>query len=86
MFIVDTSGSMQGKPLENVRSAVSAALLEMGHGDSFNIIAFNGELRSFSSYLEPATEEMVENAKQWMSTNFVAEGGTEISHPLNEVL
>ncbi|OAY76435.1 Inter alpha-trypsin inhibitor, heavy chain 4 [Ananas comosus] len=86
VFIVDTSGSMQGKPLENVRSAVSAALLEMGHGDSFNIIAFNGELRSFSSYLEPATEEMVENAKRWMSTNFVAEGGTEISHPLNEAI
>ncbi|XP_072983437.1 uncharacterized protein [Typha latifolia] len=86
VFIIDTSGSMQGKPLESVRNALSAVLLEICHEDYFNIIAFNDELRSFSSCLQPATEDMVENANNWMSTTFVAEGGTDIMHSLNEAM
>ncbi|XP_072990414.1 uncharacterized protein [Typha latifolia] len=86
VFLVDASGSMLGKPLENIKNAISSALLELVHGDYFNIIAFNDELLSFSSYLVQATVEMVENATKWMSTNVVAKGGTDLMHPLNEAI
>ncbi|KAJ6844963.1 inter alpha-trypsin inhibitor, heavy chain 4-like [Iris pallida] len=86
VFLVDISGSMRGKPLENVKNALSAAILELTPTDSFNIIAFNEELYSFSSSMEPATEDMIENATQWISKNFVAEGGTNIMQPLNEAM
>ncbi|CAL9039924.1 uncharacterized protein LOC135620161 [Musa acuminata AAA Group] len=86
VFVVDISGSMQGKPIENVKSALTTSILELRPGDYFDIIAFNDELHSFSSCLEPATEVVVENAIQWMNKNFVAEGGTDIMHPLNEAI
>ncbi|WOL03906.1 inter-alpha-trypsin inhibitor heavy chain H3-like [Canna indica] len=86
VFLVDVSGSMHGKPIENVKSAIAASLLELKPGDRFDIIAFSDELRSFSSCLEPVTEDVIENAIKWMDTNFTAEGGTDIMHPVNEAI
>lgn len=77
---------MKGKPLENVKNAVSTALSELVQGDYFNIITFNEELHSFSSCLEKVNEKAIASANDWMNANFVAEGGTDIMHPLNEVL
>ncbi|KAG0499484.1 hypothetical protein HPP92_004175 [Vanilla planifolia] len=86
VFLVDISGSMQGKPLESVKSALYTALSELSPADRFNIIAFNEEMLSFSSSIKPANEDMLENARQWISRNFVAYGGTSIIKPLNEAL
>ncbi|CAM0873292.1 unnamed protein product [Alopecurus aequalis] len=86
VFIVDTSGSMQGKPIENVKSAISTALSELAEGDYFNIVTFNDELHSFSSCLEKVNDKAIENAINWMNINFVAQGGTDIMHPLSEAL
>jgi hypothetical protein len=85
VYIVDTSGSMQGKPLESVKNALSTALSDLTQGDFFNIIAFNDELHSFSSCLEQVNDKTIENAIEWMNLNFVAQGGTDIMHPLSEV-
>ncbi|ONK65383.1 uncharacterized protein A4U43_C07F36540 [Asparagus officinalis] len=86
VFLVDISGSMEGKPLENVKNALSSALLELSSSDKFNIIAFNEETHPFSSSLELATEEMIGDATQWISKSFVAAGGTNILRPLNEAM
>ncbi|KAM3254208.1 hypothetical protein ACQJBY_047998 [Aegilops geniculata] len=86
VFIVDTSGSMQGKPIENVKSAISTAVSELEEGDYFNIVTFNDELHSFSSCLEKVNGKTTENAINWMNLNFVAQGGTDIMHPLTEAL
>uniref|UniRef100_A0A0E0KEX1 VWFA domain-containing protein n=1 Tax=Oryza punctata TaxID=4537 RepID=A0A0E0KEX1_ORYPU len=86
VFIIDTSGSMQGKPLESVKNAMYTALSELVQGDYFNIITFNDELHSFSSCLEQVSEKTIENAKEWVNANFIAEGGTDIMHPLSEAI
>ncbi|PAN49232.1 hypothetical protein PAHAL_9G435000 [Panicum hallii] len=86
VYIVDTSGSMQGKPLESVKNALSTALSDLIQGDFFNIIAFNDELHSFSSCLEQVNDKTIENAIEWMNLNFVAQGGTDIMHPLSEAM
>jgi uncharacterized protein with von Willebrand factor type A (vWA) domain len=86
VFVIDASGNMKGKPLQNVKKAVYTALSELVQGDYFNIIAFNDELHSFSSCLEQMNDKTIASATDWMDSNFVAEGGTDIMHPLNEVL
>lgn len=85
LFVVDISGSMRGKPLEDTKSAIFAALSELIPGDSFNVIAFNDEAYLFSSSLELATKEAIEKATEWIGMNFVAGGGTNLSLPLNKV-
>ncbi|KAL6521303.1 hypothetical protein OROGR_017872 [Orobanche gracilis] len=86
VFVVDISGSMKGKPLEDTKNAMFTALAKLDSKDLFNVIAFNGETYLFSSSLEPATAEVIENVIQWINMNFVAGGGTNILLPLNQAI
>ncbi|KAI8544709.1 hypothetical protein RHMOL_Rhmol08G0316800 [Rhododendron molle] len=86
VFVVDVSGSMREGPLENTKVALLAVLSKLSPLDYFNIIAFNESTQLFSSSLEPATKEAIENATQWISRSFVAERGTNILLPLNQAL
>ncbi|PIM99908.1 hypothetical protein CDL12_27592 [Handroanthus impetiginosus] len=86
VFVVDISGSMKGKLLEDAKNALFAALGKLGPQDLFNVIAFNSETYTFSSSLEPATEATIQNSIQWISLNFVAGGGTNVLVPLNQAI
>lgn len=76
---------MRGSPLENTKAALIASLFKLNPLDSFNIIAFNNDTLLFSSSLELATEEAIEKATRWISTYFIADGGTNMLLPLNQV-
>ncbi|KAM3693745.1 hypothetical protein ACJW30_07G007100 [Castanea mollissima] len=86
VFVVDISGSMRGKPIDDTKDALFAALSKLDPEDSFSIIAFNGETYLFSTSLELATKEAVERAIEWISVNFVPGGATNILHPLNAAM
>ncbi|GAB4853701.1 hypothetical protein Ancab_017893 [Ancistrocladus abbreviatus] len=86
VYVVDISGSMQGKLLEDTKHALSSALSQLHPGDSFNIVAFNGGTSLFSTSLMFATEEVIEDAIQWIGTNFVTGDGTNILVALNQAL
>lgn len=85
VFVIDISGSMRGKPLDDTKNVLSAALSKLNPEDSFNIIAFNGEAYLFSKSMELASKETVEKAIEWVNINFVAGDGTNILLPLNKV-
>lgn len=76
---------MRGEPLENTKNALVASLSKLNPQDTFNIIAFNGEIHLFSSTMKLATVEAVSNAREWVDINLVANGGTNILLPLNQV-
>lgn len=86
VFVVDISGSMKGKPIEDTKQALCTALSKLDSQDLFNIIAFNSEKYLFSSSLELATKKSIENATQWIGTNFIAGGGTNILNPLTQAM
>ncbi|XP_015082830.1 von Willebrand factor A domain-containing protein DDB_G0286969-like [Solanum pennellii] len=86
IFVVDISGSMKGKPIEDTKQALFTALSKLNSQDLFNIIAFNNEKYLFSSSLELATKKAIENATQWIGTNFIAGGGTNILNPLTQAM
>lgn len=85
MFVIDISGSMRDEPLEKTKYEVVGSLWKLNEGDLFNILASNGETISFSSSLVFATEETITNATEWMNTNLIAQGGTNILLPLKQV-
>nr|XP_016504559.1 PREDICTED: uncharacterized protein LOC107822518 isoform X1 [Nicotiana tabacum] len=86
VYIVDISASMQGKPLENVKAALLAALSNLNPADTFNIIAFNGKSLLFSSSMVPSGKESIGKAIQWIDQNIVADGSTVIALPLNQAI
>ncbi|XP_010537667.1 PREDICTED: inter-alpha-trypsin inhibitor heavy chain H3-like isoform X3 [Tarenaya hassleriana] len=86
VFVVDLSGSMSGKSLEDVKNAISTALSKLSAGDAFNIITFSDNSSLFSTSMESATEEAVERSIQWMNDSFVAAGGTSMLPPLEKAV
>ncbi|KAK7281314.1 hypothetical protein RIF29_09182 [Crotalaria pallida] len=86
IFVMDISGSMRGKLIDDTKNALSTALSRLGPDDSFSIIAFNGDSYLFSTSMELASKEAVERAIDWINMNFVAGGDTNILHPLNTAM
>lgn len=77
---------MKGSPLENIKNALLASLSKLNAQDTFNIIAFNGEVNLWSPSMEPATKEAIINATKWVETTFIANGSTNIFLPLTKVI
>ncbi|KAK8629211.1 hypothetical protein V6N13_078063 [Hibiscus sabdariffa] len=86
VFVVDVSESMHGRPIENVKNSLLVLLSKLNPQDSFNIIAFNSEVRLFSSIMVPATHGSILNATHWLSSNLTADGGTNIMLPLKQAM
>ncbi|KAM7253638.1 hypothetical protein ACFE04_021792 [Oxalis oulophora] len=86
VFMLDISGSMKGAPLDNAKSAISTSLSKLTSQDSFNIIAFNGETSLFSPTMKLATEKSILNATQWLASEVISGGGTDIFTPLKQAM
>ncbi|XP_027338364.1 von Willebrand factor A domain-containing protein DDB_G0286969-like [Abrus precatorius] len=86
IFVIDISGSMRGKLIDDTKNALSIALSKLDPDDSFSIIAFNGEIYQFSNSMELASKDAVERAIEWININFIAGGDTNILHPLNTAI
>nr|XP_043622621.1 uncharacterized protein LOC122594217 [Erigeron canadensis] len=86
LFVVDISESMKDNTIETTKHALIAALSTLDQEDLYGIIAFNEQTHLYSSTLELATEESTTNATEWIDTNFIAGGGTNISIALDQAL
>lgn len=86
VFVIDISGSVRGKLLEDAKNALSTALHKLDPKDSFSILAFNSEVFQYSTSMVLATSEAIKGAIEWINDNFIAGGGTDILQPLNKVL
>ena len=83
IFVLDTSGSMEGKKLEQAKEALEFVLDHLHEEDRFNIVAFNTAVRTYASGLRPASERA--EAGEFVR-RLSAEGGTNIHRALLEAL
>ncbi|WNG23546.1 VWA domain-containing protein [Cystobacter fuscus] len=81
VFVVDTSGSMDGESLPQAQGALRLCLRHLREGDRFNIIAFENAFRLFSPQPVPFTQKTLEQADRWVA-GLRAHGGTELLEPL----
>ncbi|OJH36120.1 VIT domain-containing protein [Cystobacter ferrugineus] len=81
VFVVDTSGSMDGESLPQAQGALRLCLRHLREGDRFNIIAFENDFRLFSPQPVPFTQKTLEQADRWVAA-LQAHGGTELLEPL----
>ena len=81
LFVVDTSGSMQGDKIEETKRAIKDVVKALGSNDRFGIIQFNTDVDYFKSRLLPASEENKKLANAYVD-DLNAAGGTNISYAL----
>ena len=81
VFVVDTSGSMDGDSLPQAQAALRLCLRHLREGDRFNVIAFENSFRSFSPQTVQFTQRTLEQADAWVA-GLRAYGGTELLEPM----
>jgi Ca-activated chloride channel family protein len=82
-FVVDTSGSMQGEPMERLRQAVSHGLSTLGPRDHFSIIRFSSDVERWRPGFLPANDDNIRAAQSFVG-QMEAAGGTAIGEALVE--
>lgn len=85
IFVVDTSGSMNGKPIELAKTTMNKALDAMRPQDSFNIITFAGATRVMWERPRPNTTANRAEAQEFVKT-WDGAGGTEMMTAINAAL
>ena len=77
VFVIDCSGSMDGRPLKQAKEAVASALDRLKPTDTFQIIRFSDRASRFGRAPVPATVENVAAARKYLS-ELDADGGTQM--------
>jgi Ca-activated chloride channel family protein len=77
VFIIDSSGSMEGRSMEQAREALLMALDDLRPGDRFNVIDFDSEARPLFTTSRVAARDVIGEAKEFVS-ELTADGGTEM--------
>jgi Ca-activated chloride channel family protein len=77
VFIIDSSGSMQGASMDQAKVALLLAIDNLKPGDRFNIIDFDSEARSLFPDSTLAAPDTIERAKNFVVA-IKADGGTEM--------
>jgi len=85
IFIIDTSGSMQGDSMEQAKASLQLALLQLNDKDSFNIIAFDNDANLLFPKTQMASLDKINKAQNFIN-NLRADGGTEMYQPLSNAL
>jgi Ca-activated chloride channel family protein len=84
-FVVDTSGSMAGDKIEQVRAALRQVLGGLNPGDRFNVVAYHTAVVPLWNKVRPLTEESRAEAMKFVAA-LKAEGGTNIKEALGFAL
>jgi len=85
IFIVDTSGSMQGNSISQAKASLQQAILQLNPTDSFNIIAFNNTVDLLFPVTNMASAQNIRQAQQFIQ-QLQADGGTQMYRPLSQAL
>lgn len=85
VFVLDTSGSMDGFPLDKAKETTKLALKNLYPHDTFNVITFAGDTNVLFPEPVPATEENLRQAKDFLSGR-KSDGGTEMMAAIRAAL
>ncbi|HLM01901.1 MAG TPA: TonB family protein [Pyrinomonadaceae bacterium] len=77
VFVLDTSGSMSGFPIEKAKEAMKLALEGLYPDDTFNLITFSGDTHVLFDEPVPATPANLQKAQAFLASR-EGDGGTEM--------
>jgi Ca-activated chloride channel homolog len=85
IFVADTSGSMSGEKMDQLRRALAFCLKNLNQGDRFGLITFSTEPRMFSDKLRAVDPASIDEALKYVA-ELRAAGGTNINEALAQAL
>ncbi|MBK5259082.1 MAG: VWA domain-containing protein [Thermoanaerobaculia bacterium] len=77
VFIIDSSGSMEGASMQQAKQALLLALGDLRPGDTFNVIDFDSDAHALFTESQPVGQDTVAVAQKFVES-LTADGGTEM--------
>ncbi len=77
VFVLDTSGSMEGPKMEQAKKALKFCLGHLGQNDRFALMNFATTVNKYADRLKTADSDSVADARKWVD-RLQATGGTAI--------
>lgn len=77
IFVLDTSGSMSGRPIEKSKDVIRLALRQLTARDTFNLITFSGDTDVLLPAPAPGSPENIAVAELFLNSR-TGGGGTEM--------
>lgn len=75
VFVLDCSGSMNGRPIEQAKEAIERGLARMQPGDSFQLINFSNDANQLGATTLDASPANIRRAREYLAS-VRSEGGT----------
>lgn len=85
IFVLDTSGSMEGQSIIQAKQALTYAIEQLTHNDYFNVIEFNSDAQALWHSARPADAASKASAIAFVR-GLQADGGTEMRKALELAL
>ena len=85
VFVLDTSGSMEGFPIEKAKETMDLAFEALRPQDTFNLITFAGDTYVLFPECVPASPENMRRARAFLATR-AGGGGTEMMTAIRTAL
>jgi Ca-activated chloride channel family protein len=85
VFVLDTSGSMAGFPIEKAKETMKLALDNLYPDDTFNVITFSGDTRILFEQPVRATKRNLQRAQDFLAAT-AGYGGTEMMGAIKAAL
>jgi Ca-activated chloride channel family protein len=85
IFVLDTSGSMHGFPIDKAKEVMNRLIDTMQTVDTFNVITFSGDTRILWPQPKAATKDNIRAAQQFLAAH-EGGGGTEMMKAINAAL
>jgi Ca-activated chloride channel family protein len=85
VFVLDTSGSMSGFPIEKAKESMKLALDNLNPQDTFNLITFAGDTHILFDKPVQATVENLQKAQAFLASR-KGDGGTEMMQAVRAAL
>lgn len=85
VFVIDSSGSQMGWPIEKAKETMKYCIENMNPGDTFQLLSFANDVTPCFNRPVPNSRDARERAQQWLATR-LGSGGTEMMKAIDYAL
>jgi len=85
IFVIDTSGSMNGWPVEKAKETMKYAIRNMNPNDTFNLIGFSSSVQPLFDRAQPNTDANREKAERYLG-DMMGRGGKYMMSAMDAAL
>ena len=84
IFVIDASGSMKGKPIEELKKMMASTLRQLKAEEKFNIVLYATNQENFSNHSVDASKENIEKAIEFIHKEY-GKGATKLNEAIDKI-